>query len=72
MAASRFTRGHLYRILQNRVYRGEVNHKDATHRGEHAAVVDRRLWDEVQQVMASNRKRFRRARGPRPPHCSRG
>ena len=51
-----FTRGHLYRILQNRVYRGEVNHKDATHRGEHAAVVDRRLWDEVQRVMASNRK----------------
>ena len=51
-----FTRGHLYRILQNRVYRGEVNHKDATHRGEHAAVVDRRLWDEVQRVMATNRK----------------
>jgi site-specific DNA recombinase len=51
-----FTRGHLYRILQNRVYRGEVNHKDATHRGEHAALVDRRLWDEVQRVMASNRK----------------
>jgi DNA invertase Pin-like site-specific DNA recombinase len=51
-----FTRGHLYRILQNRVYLGEVNHKDATHRGEHAAVVDRRLWDEAQRVMASNRK----------------
>jgi len=51
-----FTRGHLYRILQNRVYRGEVNHKDATHRGEHAAVVERRLWDEVQRVMATNRK----------------
>ena len=49
-----FTRGHLYRILQNRVYRGEVNHKDATHRGEHAAVVDRRLWDEVQRVMADD------------------
>ncbi len=51
-----FTRGHLYRILQNRVYRGEVNHKDATHRGEHAAVVERRLWDEVQQVLATNRR----------------
>jgi site-specific DNA recombinase len=51
-----FTRGHLYRILQNRVYRGEVNHKDATHRGEHPAVVDRKLWEEVQRVMATNRK----------------
>jgi DNA invertase Pin-like site-specific DNA recombinase len=51
-----FTRGHLYRILQNRVYLGEVNHKDTTHRGEHAAVVERRLWDEVQGVLAANRR----------------
>jgi site-specific DNA recombinase len=58
-----FTRGHLYRILQNRVYLGEVNHKDATNRGEHAALVERKLWDEVQRVLASNRKAV--ARGSR-------
>ena len=40
-----FTRGHLYRILQNRVYLGEVTHKDAAHRGEHAAIVERKLWE---------------------------
>ena len=51
-----FTRGHLYRILQNHVYLGEVLHKDAAHRGEHPAVVERKLWDEVQQVMATNRR----------------
>src|SRR5262249_21224978 len=51
-----FTRGHLYRILQNRVYLGEVTHKDAAHRGEHAAVVERKLWDRVQQVLATNRR----------------
>jgi site-specific DNA recombinase len=51
-----FTRGHLYRILQNRVYLGEVTHKDAAHRGEHAAIVERKLWDEVQGVMATNRR----------------
>ena len=33
-----------------------MNHKDATHQGEHAAVVERRLWDEVQRVLATNRK----------------
>src|SRR5215813_2084138 len=36
-----FSRGHLYRILQNRVYLGEVAHTDATHPGEHAAIVER-------------------------------
>ena len=51
-----FTRGHLYRILQNRVYLGEVTHKDATHPGEHTAIVERMLWDKVQGVMANNRR----------------
>jgi len=51
-----FSRGHLYRILQNRVYLGEVAHKDATHPGEHAAIVERALWDKVHKVMASNRR----------------
>jgi site-specific DNA recombinase len=51
-----FSRGHLYRILQNRVYLGEVTHKDASHRGEHAAIVDEKLWQQVQQVLASNRR----------------
>jgi DNA invertase Pin-like site-specific DNA recombinase len=51
-----FTRGHLYRILQNRVYLGEVVHKDVAHPGEHAAIIERILWNKVQQVMASNRR----------------
>jgi site-specific DNA recombinase len=51
-----FTRGHLYRILQNRVYLGEVSHKEACHPGEHAAIVERVLWDQVHEVMASNRR----------------
>ena len=51
-----FSRGHLYRILQNRVYLGEVTHKDASHRGEHAAIIDEKLWEQVQQVLASNRR----------------
>jgi site-specific DNA recombinase len=51
-----FTRGHLYRILQNRVYLGEVIHKDVAHPGEHAAIVERTLWDRVHRVMASNRR----------------
>jgi hypothetical protein len=51
-----FTRGHLYRVLQNRVYLGEVIHKDKSHPGEHAAIIERVLWDKVQRAMASNRR----------------
>src|SRR5262249_10277939 len=51
-----FTRGHLYRILQNRVYLGEVVHRDAAHPGEHTAIIERILWNKVHQVMASHRR----------------
>jgi site-specific DNA recombinase len=51
-----FSRGHLYRILQNRAYLGDVTHKDATHRGQHAPIVERKLWEVVQGVLATNRR----------------
>src|SRR5262249_21885633 len=35
-----FSRGHLYRILSNRSYRGEIVHKDAAYPGEHQAIID--------------------------------
>ena len=49
-----FSRGHLYRILSNRIYRGEIVHKDAAYPGEHQAVVEAELWDRVQALLASN------------------
>ncbi len=39
------TRGALYLILRNRIYRGEIVHKDQTYPGEHAAIIDQGLWD---------------------------
>ena len=49
-----FSRGHLYRILSNRIYRGEIVHKDVAYPGEHQATVDSRLWDRVQALLAAN------------------
>src|SRR5262249_22291590 len=40
-----FSRGHLYRILSNRIYLGEIVHKDASYPGEHRAIVEPELWD---------------------------
>ena len=39
-------RGMLYLMLQNRIYRGEIVHKDKSYPGEHAAIVDQGVRGE--------------------------
>lgn len=51
----RFSHGALYLLLQNPTYRGETTHKGHSYPGEHAAIVDERLWDAVQATIAENR-----------------
>jgi DNA invertase Pin-like site-specific DNA recombinase len=45
-------KGFLYKLLGNRVYVGEALHKGVAYPGEHAAIVDRQLWDKVQLLLA--------------------
>jgi site-specific DNA recombinase len=49
-----FSRGALYLILQNRLYRGEIVHKEQPHPGEHTPIIDQPLWDAVQAQLAGN------------------
>jgi site-specific DNA recombinase len=49
-----FSRGALYQMLQNRVYRGEIVHKGAAYPGEHPAIVDEELWRQVQAKLEAN------------------
>ncbi|HEY8007160.1 MAG TPA: recombinase family protein [Methylocella sp.] len=63
-----FSRGALYLILQNQLYRGEISHKGNTYPGEHPAIVDKPLWDDVQAVLAANR--VERTTGARASHPS--
>src|SRR4051812_45228504 len=51
----RFSSGALYTMLQNRIYRGEVTHKDASYPGEHQAIIEEALFEEVQSILAANR-----------------
>jgi site-specific DNA recombinase len=44
-----FSRGALYTLLSNPIYIGEIAHKKARYAGQHAAILDRRIWDEVQK-----------------------
>jgi site-specific DNA recombinase len=48
-----FTYGPLAHFLKNRLYIGETGHKDKWFPGEHAAIVDRKTFDQVQQLLAS-------------------
>jgi site-specific DNA recombinase len=51
----RFSRGALYLMLKNRIYRGEIVHKGKAFPGEHAAIVDEELWRRVQSHLEENR-----------------
>ena len=46
-----FTRGHLYYLLHNPIYVGETAHKGEVFPGQHEAIIDRYIWDEVQRLM---------------------
>ncbi len=54
-------RGALYHMLQNRLYRGEIVHKEAAYAGQHAMIIEADLWDAVQAALVGNR--VDRARG---------
>jgi DNA invertase Pin-like site-specific DNA recombinase len=55
-APSSFTRGHLYRLLSNPLYIGEVEHKGKTFPGQHQPIIDRELWDKVQTTILENQQ----------------
>ena len=48
-------RGALYLMLQNRIYRGEIVHKEKSYPGKHEAIVDEALWNAVQKRLEDNR-----------------
>ena len=51
-----YFRGGLYQLLRNHIYVGEIEHKEAVYPGEHEAILDRELWDQVQKLMDYNRQ----------------
>ena len=55
--AKPFDKGVLYKLLKNRTYVGEVEHKGTAYPGEHEALVERATWDKVHAIVAGNRRR---------------
>lgn len=46
-----YSRGHLYNMLCNPIYIGEIRHKDQRFPGRHEAIVDRDTWGRVQTLL---------------------
>jgi site-specific DNA recombinase len=44
-----FGRGALYELLANPIYLGEIRHRKVRHPGQHLAIVDRAVWEKVQE-----------------------
>jgi len=49
-----FTRGALYHLLSNRLYRGEIAYRGEIYPGEHDAIVTQELWDTVHARLRDN------------------
>ncbi len=59
-------RGALFHLLRNRIYLGEIVHRDAVHAGLHPGIIDRELFDAVQRMLATHT----RGSVARPTHAS--
>ena len=55
LGGAAFGRGALFHLLRNRIYLGQIVHKDLVHKGEHLPIVDAQLFERVQQHLATNR-----------------
>jgi site-specific DNA recombinase len=63
----RFGRGALYQMLANPIYVGEIRHKRVSHPGQHEPIVERSLWQRVQEMLKQRAARQGGATSRRTP-----
>lgn len=51
-----FGRGALYALLKNPLYIGQVAHQGKLYEGQHAAILEKQLWDRAQNLLTENRQ----------------
>jgi site-specific DNA recombinase len=49
-----FSRGHLYTLLSNPIYTGQIAHKGELHPGQHPALIDDTTWTAVRDRLVAN------------------
>ena len=62
-----FSRGHLYALLSNPIYTGQIAHRGELHAGQHPALIDNESWFIVRDQLAANTSNHRgRAQAAEP------
>jgi len=65
------TKQTMYKLLHNRMYLGEINHRGQSYPGEHQALITQAQWDAVHALIDTDaRQRKRVARGEAEPLLS--
>jgi site-specific DNA recombinase len=57
-----YSRGALYHLLNNRIYVGEIVHRDHVYPGQHRPIVPRKLWEQVAARLQENNQAHRTRR----------
>ena len=52
-----FSRGALFHLLRNRLYLGEIIHRDQSHPGLHSAIIDQDIFEAVQAKLEAQTRR---------------
>ena len=54
-----YSRGGLYKLLNNEVYTGRVAHRGESYSGEHQAILEPETWEKVRALLAANNQGHR-------------
>ncbi|WP_170610836.1 recombinase family protein [Ruegeria arenilitoris] len=57
-----FDRGHIHHILSNPIYAGRIRHKGQVYDGQHPAIIEPEIWDQVQQMLQAGAAKSRGAK----------
>jgi hypothetical protein len=55
-AGSPWHKGHIYRLPNNPLYPGKIEHKGNVYQGEHEALVTQEAWNAVHAILQENRR----------------
>src|SRR5437660_2341857 len=55
-----FSRGHIYRLLSNPIYTGQIAHKGQLYPGQHPSLIDDETWTAVRDQLAAHAGDHRR------------
>ncbi len=62
----------IYKLLNNRTYLGELRHREQWYPAEHEAIIDKKVWDDVQSILTTNGRQRGNATRARVPFLLKG